>query len=167
MNQTIKGRATDIVKLDSEGVEVLRYEATMLRFDVHSGYACAEAHFGFDRADVALFEIVRGDRMVEHFWSYRFYNIFEVHSPEGELRGFYCNVTRPADLSTERIAAEDLALDFVADTSGRSSVLDRNEFDELELHEHERRSAEAAIDELTRMYRLGVGPFAQRHASVP
>ncbi|MFP4643914.1 MAG: DUF402 domain-containing protein [Spirochaetales bacterium] len=150
----------DIIKLRYDGSEAIRYPARLLHFDSRWGYARVEAHFGFESADVGAFTIYRDDRMIEHFWSARHYNVFEVHAPGGALRGFYCNITRPADVSPTRISAEDLALDFVADVGGTRLVLDEEEFEELKIDGAERERARAALWELQYLYDRMLGPFA-------
>ena len=153
------GTSIDVVKLDVHGVETIRYTATPLLLDFRWGYALVEARYALDRADVELFALERGDRMVEHFWSSRHFNIFEIYAPNGSLRGFYCNITRPATIDRVRIAAEDLALDLVVDPTGNTKRLDLGEFRALSIDDDERRRAIAAIEELELMARLGVGPF--------
>ena len=158
--QQEKRENIDIIKLRSDGSEAIRYSARLLHFDARWGYARVEAHFGFESADVGAFTIYRDDRMIEHFWSARHYNVFEVYAPEGALRGFYCNITRPAAISPSTISAEDLALDFVADTAGTRFVLDEEEFEELQIDVSERERARSAIWELQYLYERMIGPFA-------
>jgi hypothetical protein len=56
-----------------------------------------------------------GDHFYEHYYSERWYNIFEVRSAEGVLKGWYCNITRPARFEAKLVTSEDLELDlFVA-----------------------------------------------------
>lgn len=153
--------ATEIVKLDAEGKEILRYPATLQWMDAREGYARVEAWFALERGSAGLFDILRGDRMIEHFWSTRYYNVFEVYAPNGEVRGFYCNITRPAHIGRSAIAAEDLELDFVADATGRTAVLDREEFDALAIDADERRAALGALEELATMHEHRSGPFSR------
>ncbi len=160
------GETIDIIKLRSDGSEAIRYPAHLLFLDAEWGYARVEAYFGFDSADVGAFTIVRGDRMVEHFWAARHYNVFEVHAPDGALRGFYCNITRPASVSASEISAEDLALDVVADTRGTRLVLDEDEFEALRLDVSERERARSAVWELKYLYDHMLGPFAALRTSV-
>ncbi len=156
-------QSIDVVKLDVHGVEKIRYKATPLVLDFRWGYALVEAHFALDRADVELFTLEHGDRMLEHFWSSRHFNIFEIYSPGGLLRGFYCNITRPAVIDATSVAAEDLALDLVVDAAGNTMQLDIDEFRTLSLNDDERRRAIVAIEELELMAHLGVGPFYRLH----
>ncbi len=153
------GESIDVVKLDVHGVEKIRYTATPLMLDFRWGYALVEAHFALDRADVELFALEHGDRMIEHFWSSRHFNVFEIYAPDGSLRGFYCNITRPATIDSVSIAADDLALDLVVDTAGNTVRLDVGEFRSLSIGDDERRRAIAAIEELELMARLRIGPF--------
>src|SRR5918911_3352852 len=57
-----------------------------------------------------LFET--GDHFYEHYYTERWYNIFEVRGESGALKGWYCNVTRPVRLSGDLLRSEDLELDL-------------------------------------------------------
>jgi protein associated with RNAse G/E len=102
------------------------------------------------------------DRWTETFYSDRWYNIFEIRASDGLLKGWYCNVTRPARITRDEIAAEDLALDLWVEPDGTVQVLDEDEFARLELPPEEREAAREALGQLGAMVTRGAPPFDGR-----
>ena len=118
----------------------------------------------FDRDDVLLHDwaVRRNDRMVELFFSDRWYNVFAVHDGASDaLKGWYCNITRPARLEAADVYAEDLALDLLVFPDGRSRVLDEDEFEALRLSPEDQAQARAALGELQSLAARRQGPFAE------
>ena len=149
-----------IHKLDASGREVWAYPTRLLA----RGRSWVRVEGIFDRNDVDLHDWVvrRGDRMVELFFDDRWYNVFAVHDGSiGGLKGWYCNITRPARLQPADVYAEDLALDLVVYPDGRSRVLDEDEFAALRLSAEERSRARRALEELQELCRRREGPFAE------
>ncbi|MFW6235098.1 MAG: DUF402 domain-containing protein [Spirochaetota bacterium] len=152
-------QAYTVYKLNEHGVEKLHYPATCISHDAVAGHITVEAIFSIDSADGGAFRLQKGDRMVEYFFSDRYYNVFEVSDPDGSLKGYYCNITRPASISESEIRADDLALDISVDAAGNYRVLDREEFDALSLSESERAAALEAADSLIDMISRASWPF--------
>jgi hypothetical protein len=145
-------------KLDAWGREVWRYAGTLLRRT--SSSLTLEAFFDRDDADVPGLPLRRGDRFVETFYADRWYNVFAVHRGKaGELKGWYCNLTRPAYLGAGDVFAEDLALDMVVSAQGGIHLVDEEEFASLELSEAERRAVGRAVEELRDRAARGADPF--------
>lgn len=70
-----------------------------------------------------------GDVFVEHFWRTRWYAVKEVWTAGGVLKGWYCDVTRPALVQSGEILVEDLDLDLWVSADGSSVLrLDEDEF---------------------------------------
>ncbi len=158
-----KGERVIVHNLDAQGREVLRYQGVVLRRTPTS--LTLEARFEHDDLLVSGLHLRRGDRFVETFYSDRWYNVFAIHDAQGgRLKGWYCNVTRPARLQTGHVYAEDLALDMIVYPDGRWQVLDEEEFAALPLRLEERRQALQAITELQTMVVRREGPFAVPHA---
>ena len=148
-----------IRKLDHAGNQVLAYRGQVLRRD---GRAIV-LRTGWDRApmDLGFVVLEPGDRWTEYFYADRWYNIFEIHASDGRLKGWYCNVTRPACIGDDEVAAEDLALDLWVAPDGGMRVLDEDEFAELPLGAAERDASRQALAELQRMVAQRVPPFAR------
>ncbi|MFN3706068.1 MAG: nicotinamide-nucleotide amidohydrolase family protein [Thermoflexales bacterium] len=91
-----------------------------------------------------------GDVFEEVFYLDRWYNIFEIRTPQGRLKGWYANVTRPARFDGLHLDWDDLKLDVWMNERGESVVLDEDEFAALEheLSLVERASARGALDQL-------------------
>lgn len=108
-----------------------------------------EAFFGLPDVITPYHHFRRGDRMVEWFYSDRGYNIFELHDVEDDhLKGWYCNITRPARLEPGAIYAEDLALDLMVYPDGQMLILDEEEFAALQISPEEQARAWAALKAL-------------------
>ena len=148
-----------IRKLDHAGNQVLAYPGQVLRRDGRT----IVLRTGWDRASLDLGFVVLepGDRWTEYFYADRWYNIFEIHASDGCLKGWYCNVTRPARISDEQVLAEDLALDLWVAPDGEPQVLDEDEFAALSLRPAEREAARQALAELQGMVAQRVAPFAR------
>lgn len=136
-----------VIKQNLDGQETWRYPGKVLERDDHS--VLIEAFF--NRGDLPFHGILfaRGDRFLERYWSDRWYNIFEIHDlHDDRIKGWYCNLTRPAVITEETIEYVDLALDLLVYPDGRQLVLDEEEFEALPLKEQEKVQVNLALDEL-------------------
>jgi hypothetical protein len=113
--------------------------------------------------DLGCLRFEPGDVLYEHHYSDRWYNIFEVHAADGALKGWYCNVARPATFGEDYVESEDLELDlFVPPDRAAPLVLDEDEFAQRELDRIDppaHVAARAALAELMRMAVSGEPPF--------
>lgn len=117
----------------------------------------------FTRGPMALgyVTLALGDRFVEYFFTDRWYNVFAIYDGEdGAFKGWYCNVTRPAEVEADGeanlvVRAVDLALDYFRQPGGAEFVLDEDEFSALPLTAEERAAARAALEELRAMAARG------------
>ncbi len=145
-------------KLDADGNQVWQYTGHFLSRTPTEW--TLEASFGRALAQVGDLTMIAGDRFVETFYADRWYNVFAVHDGRsGQLKGWYCNLARPARLEGSHLRQEDLALDLVVYPDGRTEVHDREEFEALALPEDERASVEAGLLELKALALAGQGPF--------
>ncbi|NWG06620.1 MAG: DUF402 domain-containing protein [Chloroflexi bacterium] len=105
----------------------------------------------FDRADMPFMDVVfkTGDRFVEYYYTDRWYNIFAIHDRDDDrVKGWYCNVGKPAMFDNGVVSYIDLALDLWVSANGRQTVLDEDEFNELGLDSELRQKALIALQEL-------------------
>jgi predicted RNA-binding protein associated with RNAse of E/G family len=127
------------------------------------GYLLVHARWERGPMDLGYVVFAPGDHFFEHYYTKRWYNIFEVRSAAGDLKGWYCNITRPAIFGDEVVTSEDLELDlFVAPDRRHPLRLDLEEFEALALDVTESEAYEAALHalhELEEMARTGVSPF--------
>jgi len=154
------GSVITVLKLNERGVEVFRYSGTLVGKQGTS--LTLEAYF--ERSDIQFFGLTfrEGDRFIETYYSDRWFNIFEIHDAgDDHLKGWYCNITRPARIDQGHIYAEDLALDLLVYPDGRVQVLDEDEFEEIALGESDRKNALSALEELKQRVKTRKWPFSK------
>lgn len=128
-----------------------QYDSEVLRRDETS--ITVEAFF--NRDDMPFQEIIlkRNDRFVETFFADKWYNIFEIYDrDDGKLKGWYCNITKPAVIEDGHVSYVDLALDLWVSTNGTRKVLDEDELEELGLDEAMKQKAFASLHELEQYF---------------
>lgn len=144
-----------VYKLDEHGRTVWQYPAQVL--ERGENYVRLEAFFNRDDTDLGFATFKRGDRFVEYFYSDRWYNIFAVYDrDDGALKGWYCNICRPAVLGETAVHCEDLALDLWVTSDGETTLLDEDEFAALDLPESEQNAAQSALKTLQNLARSGL-----------
>ncbi|MEV7415678.1 DUF402 domain-containing protein [Streptomyces sp. NPDC089919] len=146
------------IALVKAGRVKLRYPAELiaddgLRVTVRAPWAAPGARdFGFVRFEP-------GDVFTEHFWRDRWYAVKEVRTGAGELKGWYCDITRPAVVRDGEIVSEDLDLDLWVSADASAVLrLDEDEFADSGLAERDPAAAAeaaAALDELEVLARRG------------
>ena len=155
---TKPGGSVTVRKLDAEGAEVFRYSGQIIRRTDTS--LVLEAIFDMEEREFHGLIFRRGDRFVETHYSDRWYNVLAVHDVDtGDLKGWYCNISRPAIINGATVSAEDLALDLVVFPNGSQFVLDEDEFAALDLGSADRESARAALNTLQQYAEALDGPF--------
>ena len=140
-----------VLKLNTAGKVTWQYEGRILSRLPH--VVVLEALF--NRPDLPFQDVVfrQGDRFVERFYTDRWYNIFEIHDVDDDhLKGWYCNVGRPAVVTDATVSYIDLALDLWVASSGRQTVLDEDEFEALMLPPDDRRQALSALQALQALF---------------
>ena len=138
-------------KLNAEGVEVWRYDvARVIAEDKDS--IQIEAFFALPKERDAGYVVFKpNDRAVETFYKRRWYNVFAIYDrDDGRLKGWYCNICRPATWNDGAIDCEDLELDVwvpcVDGRAGEPLVLDEDEFATLSIPDDERMQARRAVE---------------------
>ncbi|MFD3540326.1 DUF402 domain-containing protein [Streptomyces sp. NPDC058662] len=123
----MSGQQLTVVLVKAGRVKI-RYPAAAVaddgdRISVRAPWAAEGVRdFGFVRFEP-------GDVFVEHFWRTRWYAVKEVWTGDGVLKGWYCDVTRPAVIRSGEIFVEDLDLDLWVSADGsRVLRLDEDEF---------------------------------------
>jgi predicted RNA-binding protein associated with RNAse of E/G family len=139
------------VLLHKQGREKVRYRADVLADD--GGHLVVRAPWaGTQARDFGFVRFEDGDVFTEHYWRDRWYSVKEVRDPAGMLKGWYCDVTRPARLHGARLEVEDLDLDLWVPAGGGPALrLDEDEFLASGLPERDPAAAaraRRALDEL-------------------
>ncbi|MGA2112315.1 MAG: DUF402 domain-containing protein [Anaerolineales bacterium] len=147
-------------KLDPQGREQIRWSGNLTRLE--GSEIVLEATFNQPTRNLGYLVLAVGDRMVEHYFTDRWYSIYEIFAGfEGPLKGWYCNIVRPARWSSGYLDTVDLALDLFVSPEGKTLELDWDEFQTLSLPQPERDEALAALRELEDRVRLCQPPFAR------
>lgn len=148
------------IVLVKAGKTKIRYPAALVaddgvRVTVRAPWAAPGTRdFGFVRFEP-------GDVFTEHYWRDAWFAVKEVRTGSGELKGWYCDVTRPAVVRDGELVVEDLDLDLWV-SADRAQVLrlDEDEFEESGLAGRDPEAAKAAVaalDELERLARTEEG----------
>lgn len=136
-----------VVKLNLQREETWRYDGQILESQPNT--LLVEAFFNREDLPFHGITLKQQDRFIERYYSNRWYNIFAIHDRDDDrLKGWYCNVTRPAEFSPGKIAYVDLALDLLVYPNGKYLVLDEDEFNQLPLDPASRDQARQALFEL-------------------
>ncbi|WP_330451900.1 MULTISPECIES: DUF402 domain-containing protein [unclassified Streptomyces] len=148
------------VVLVKAGKTKIRYPAALLaddgtRVTVRAPWAAPGVRdFGFVRFEP-------GDVFTEHYWRDAWFAVKEVRTGAGGLKGWYCDVTRPAVVRDGELVVEDLDLDLWV-SADRAEILrlDEDEFAASGLAGRDPEAARAAteaLDELERLARSADG----------
>jgi protein associated with RNAse G/E len=140
-----------VQKKNPDGKVTYEYEGEVLRRDENS--IVLEAIF--DRADMPFMDVVfkTGDRFVEYYYTDRWYNIFVIHDREdGTVKGWYCNIGKPAVIEDSIVSYVDLALDLWVSTDGTQAILDEDEFEQLKISDELRSKALDGLAELKNLF---------------
>ncbi len=149
-----------LIKQNHRGEKVAEYAGDLLARG--ATWICVSARFNHDDKDAGYVVFRRGDTFIEWHYSDRWYNVFELYDFEcGHLKGWYCNITRPAIIEDATVRADDLALDVFVDTCGQLLLLDEDEFAALDLPEAERRAALDAVEAIRQAVAECKPPFEQ------
>jgi hypothetical protein len=159
----MSGNSTELtgeleVVLLKAGRTKIRYPARLLGDDgvrvvVSADWASPGVRdFGFVRFEP-------GDVFTEYYWRDRWYAVKEVRDARGGLKGWYCDITRPAVRSGGELVVEDLDLDLWRSADGTAVVrLDEDEFADsglLTTDPEAAAAALAALDELELLAKEG------------
>jgi uncharacterized protein len=147
-------------KLDAHGTTVIAYEAEVEQRQPDGVRLAAR----WTRPPMPLGYVTfeTGDQFTEWFFSDRWYNIFEIASSDGALKGWYCNVAAPATIEDDDLFCRDLLLDLWVTPDGATTVLDEDDFAaEPSLDAATRDQALAGLADLQRLVAERQGPFAR------
>ncbi|MER5836789.1 DUF402 domain-containing protein [Streptomyces sp. NPDC002130] len=145
------------VVLVKAGRTKIRYSGELLADD-GTRVAVRAAWAGSGVRDFGFVRFEPGDVFTEYYWRDRWYAVKEVRSATGTLKGWYCDVTRPARRSGPELVVEDLDLDLWLSADGTDvRRLDEDEFAESGLGESDPDAASAALAALDELESLARG----------
>jgi protein associated with RNAse G/E len=121
-----------------------------------------DAVFNGGERDLGYMKLEKTDLYHEFYYAERWFNVFQVFRSDGLLKGWYCNICKPARLSGNEISFVDMVLDVFVYPDGRSLVLDEEEFKEKAeavYSSEDSAKARKAVAELLEMVRQREHPF--------
>ena len=145
------------IVLVKAGRTKIRYPAELLADD--GNRVTVRAPWAGDGVrDFGFVRFEPGDVFTEYYWRDRWYAVKEVRDAEGSLKGWYCDITRPAVVSVvsgasgaaaAELVVEDLDLDLWRSADGTAVLrLDEDEFAESGLRTRDPSAAAAAENAL-------------------
>ncbi len=140
-----------IIKNDHLGYTVWEYGGKVI--EQTASAFLLEAHF--NRSDLMFNGIFlrEGDRFLELYPIGKWFNIYEIHDKDNdEIKGWYCNITRPVCIDVEKISYDDLALDLLVYPDRKMLVLDGDEFESLSLNPIETLNARKGLEQMKEMF---------------
>lgn len=154
----VVGQTVTIRKLSSAGAQVFAYQGIIAQ-TLPTGVRL-DATWTRQRMDLGYTTFEPGDHFVEWFYADRWYNIMEVRGAGETLKGWYCNVTYPAQFQADYVSYRDLALDLWVAPDGATITLDEDEFDaDAAIDAPARAQALAALEHLREQVARRLAPF--------
>ncbi|MEU5099502.1 DUF402 domain-containing protein [Streptomyces sp. NPDC020996] len=154
-NSAEPARPLDVV-LVKAGRTKIRYPAALLGDD-GTRIAVRAPWAGDGVRDFGFVRFEKGDVFTEYYWRDRWYSVKEVRDADGRLKGWYCDITRPAALTGAQLVVEDLDLDLWRSADGTDvRRLDEDEFADSGLARSDPRAAAAAVAALDELEALAL-----------
>jgi hypothetical protein len=157
------GTPVSIVKVRPDGTEAIRYPGSII--DSPTGWVAARAPWNQRRVDLGYLVFEPGDFCLEYFSQCTPFNVFAVYTPDGTLKGWYCNVTHPSWVVDDCIYWHDLYVDVFAYPDGTTLVLDEDELAEAGVEQSDPELFQLIVqsrDQLLQMVANGEYPFSER-----
>ncbi len=152
-----------VVRLVKHPRENVEYPAAVT-FDDGTHLVVRAPWAGAASRDFGFVRFERGDLFTEHYWRDRWYSVKEVRAASSALKGWYCDVARPAVVRDGLLVVEDLDLDLWVSADRRTMLrLDEDEFVASGLTERDplaAAEARRALDELEHLARNGFRDLA-------
>jgi len=140
-----------IHKLDTNKHETWQYRGEILESSLNK--VVIKAYFNRDDFELNGIWLRRDDYFIETYFNDRWYNIFQIHDQKDDhIKGWYCNISFPAEISEAGITYVDLALDLLVFPDGTQQVLDEDEFEALDIDEDICGKALNGLNELQQLF---------------
>ncbi len=147
-------------KLNYEDRETWHWSGKLV--ERRDGIMVIDAIFNAPPRDLGYMKLEGTDLFHEYYYADRWFNIFQVFGADGTLKGWYCNICKPARFRNHQIDFVDMVLDVFVYPDGRTLVLDQEEFQEKaeSLYSPEdAHRAEEAVTQLLEMAHRREHPF--------
>lgn len=150
-----------VSKLNSLGEIKIQYQGEILEHSVDR--IVIQAFWEHSSKDLGYICFEPGDRFIEYYYTNKWFNIFDIADANNERKGWYCNITEPADIYDDQIKQKDLLLDVWVDPWGTPLLLDEDEFEyDTTLNETQRQGARQGLHELLQMIAAQIAPFSYK-----
>ncbi|MBA2678601.1 MAG: DUF402 domain-containing protein [Ktedonobacteraceae bacterium] len=148
-----------VIKLGPQGEEKIRYTGETV--EQANGHIVISARWTMGTKDLGYVRFEPGDQFTEYYYQDHWFNIFEIASVAGMRKGWYCNITEPAQIYDDRIEQIDLFLDVWIQPTGETLVLDEDEFEAAtaSMSEAQRQGAERGLQNLLQWVQKRQKPF--------
>lgn len=120
------GQQITVIKLSAQGEEKVRYTGLIVEPLSHG--IVLQASWTLPTRDLGYTCFEPQDQFKEYYYTNRWFNVFAISNVHGTHKGWYCNVTEPAQLSQDAIRQVDLLLDVWVNPAGEPLILDEEEF---------------------------------------
>lgn len=147
-------------KLAYDGRETWRWSGKLVERGEKA--TVIDAVFNGPQRDLGYMKLQNTDQYHEFYYAGRWFNIFQVFGADGLMKGWYCNICKPADFADNEISFVDMVLDVFVYPDGRSLVLDEEEFQEKAktvYSPEDAARAKSAVAELLAMVEQHQHPF--------
>ncbi len=133
-----------VIKQNIHEIETWRYMAKRIRRG--DNYILLEARYNREDSIVLGINLKKNDRFKEVFFDDCWFNIFEIHDRDDDrLKGWYCDICKPAKISKHEVIYVDLSIDLFVFPDGKFEVLDEEEFISLDIDEDTRMQARKSL----------------------
>ena len=116
-----------VIKLGPQGEEKIRYSGEIVEHA--NGHVVISARWTMGIKELGYTRFEPGDIFTEYYYQDHWFNIFEITNAAGMRKGWYCNITEPAQIYADRIEQIDLFLDVWVKPTGETLILDEDEFE--------------------------------------
>ncbi len=151
------------MKLKPDGTEAIRYPGEII--GAPPGWVAARCPWKQRRVDLGYLVFDPNDIFLEFFSLTDSFNAFAIHTSDGELKGWYCNVTLPSWVEHDTVYWHDLYIDVIAYPDGRILILDEDELAESNLKLRDPKLHQQILDARDCLVRMATAceyPFNQR-----
>ena len=148
-----------VVKQNPLGAVKIQYTGEVIERSSHG--VTISASWQHPAKDLGYTCFEPGDRFIEYYYTDRWFNIFDISTPIGIRKGWYCNIAEPASIYNDHIEQIDLFLDVWVDPEGKTLLLDEDEFDaDTTLSDKQRNGARQGLHDLLALIAAYRAPFS-------
>ena len=149
-----------VIKQSPRGEPKIQYQGEIIE-RLHDG-VIIQAYWQQPAKDLGYTRFEPGDSFMEYYYTDKWFNIFDIATASGRRKGWYCNVTEPALISNEFIKQIDLLLDVWVDPTGKTLILDEDEFEaDTTLNDEQRKGARQGLQHLLALIAERREPFSE------